>query len=526
MSSGLLPYVPLFERIRRGMPDAPAVQDARRRLSYAQLDQLANRFAAEMRARGVGKGSIVAISRERDALSLVAMIAVFKLRAAYLPVDPQLPPARKRFMVETCACALALFDAPQDLELESFLPASIPSADPSAWEAMEPLEQLVEQAQGELEDLAYVIFTSGSTGRPKGAMLSQRSMVNHLWAKIEDLEISSEDVLAQTASHGFDLSVWQYLAAGLVGAHVCVLSRDEVAYVPALLDALGPRRISVLQAVPSYLSAMLDLLEAHPAPLATAGLRIMVVAGETLPMPLVRRWFALQPIPIVNAYGPTECGADVTHHVMREAPAGDHVPIGRAVRGALLEVVDENLKSVPDGESGELLIGGVAMGLGYLNAPEQTAGAFVDGPAAGAKRYRSGDLVRRQGAVYEFLGRLDHQLKLRGHRIEPGEIETVLRQDEGVRAAVVLLYQDGARAELVAVVEDRELPEPAALADRRESLMQRLRTRLPHYMVPHSIEFAYALPLNVNGKIDRGAVMQFLHMLKPFHTRTPERLRS
>jgi amino acid adenylation domain-containing protein len=497
----------LFEATARAYATSPAVEDSDGRVSYAHLDGLANRFAAELQQAGVVRGTFVAIARARGVPTLAAILALFKLGAAYVPLDPALPLARRQRMLALSGCTLVLADA--ETVRTGELQAACLVVDLQQWVARGPLVS-ENWGSGGAEDPAYVLFTSGSSGEPKGALLSQTNLLNHMWAKVEVLQLGPEDCIAQTAPFGFDLSVWQFLAAGLVGACVTVMDRETVAYPPALLDAMVRRGVTVFQAVPSYLSVFVDAASQRPDRMGKQ-LRVAVTAGETLSTALVRRWFDFCNLPLMNAYGPTECGVDVTHHLMRNAPQGDVVPIGKAIPGATLYVVDANLQPVPDGESGELLIGGIAVGMGYVNAPNTQA--FVDLPALGGRCYRSGDRVRCREGLYEFLGRIDLQIKLRGHRIEPEEIEAALLREAGVRAAAVVLHVEGERAELVALVEREE---HGANSEFARFLGERLTDTLPTYMVPHFIEFVHEMPRNVRGKIDRRKVGQLLDMLKPF----------
>lgn len=508
----LVTYLQLFDRSVSQRANELAACDEARQVTYVQLQAIANRFAWELQRLGVRRREVVAIARDRDVPTLAAILAIFRCGAAYLPLDPALPPERSRRMLERCSCRLVLAGPTATAALRGAGCTAIAMADPQAW-LDDPAPAPHVRTEGELDDPAYVIFTSGSTGEPKGAMLSQANMVNHLWAKIEDLGLEPDDRIAHTAPFSFDLSVWQYLVAGVLGASVTVVPRDTVMDPQALMDLLAREKITVLELVPSQLSVLLDVAASRRRAVC-GSLRVMVTAGEALPANLARRWFAQSKATLVNAYGPTECGVDVTHHVMHAPPGGDMVPIGKAIRGALLHVVDADLHPVPDGDSGELLIGGCPTGLGYIQAPEQTARAFVNPPHLDGRYYRSGDKVRRRDGVYEFFGRLDLQIKLRGHRIEPEEIESVLLSDARVRAAAVVLHRDGERAELVAVVQPSErTDDPHALAP---ALRDRLAAALPSYMVPPAIEFIHTLPVNSRGKVDREAVGRFVCTLNPF----------
>ncbi|KYF69550.1 non-ribosomal peptide synthetase, partial [Sorangium cellulosum] len=359
------------------------------------------------------------------------------------------------------------------------------------------------------EHLAYVIFTSGSTGAPKGAMVEHRGMLNHLFAKVRSLGLGPSDVVAQTAPISFDISVWQLLSALLAGG-ACRLVPDEIATDPVrLLDAVGDLGITVLEVVPSLLRGALDELESRPSWRPRLdGLRWLMLTGEALAPDLARRWLALYPqIPLMNAYGPTECSDDVAQHVIAEPPPEDaaYVPIGRPIQNTQLYVLDRRRQPVPIGVAGELYVGGDGVGRGYLHDPERTEAAFLPDPfsrAAGARLYRTGDLVRRlPGGELVFLGRIDHQIKLRGFRIELGEIESVIARSAGIRDVVVVAREDApGDPRLVAYVV------PEAPAFDPGALKEQLASRLPGYMVPAAIVPLEALPLSANGKVDRKAL--------------------
>ncbi|HET9619872.1 MAG TPA: amino acid adenylation domain-containing protein, partial [Kofleriaceae bacterium] len=352
-------------------------------------------------------------------------------------------------------------------------------------------------------DLAYVIYTSGSTGVPKGAMVEQRGMVNHLFAKITDLAIHAGDCVAQNASQCFDISVWQFLSALVVGGRTHIIA-DDAAHDPvALLDTVHAQGVTVLEVVPSMLRAMLEELEPRPRP--AGALRWLMSTGEALPPELARRWLRARPdVPLVNAYGPTECSDDVTHHILRTPPtdAAGQLPIGTPIANTQIYVLDAQRQLVPEGFLGELYVGGVGVGRGYLHRPDLTERAFVPDPftaVAGARMYRTGDLGRHlPGGAIEFLGRIDHQVKVRGFRIELGDLETALERQPGVKAAAAVAAPD-ARGELQLVAYVVSDVEPAALR-------RALGDVLPAYMVPQVIVPLAEMPLNANGKLDRKAL--------------------
>jgi len=258
-------------------------------------------------------------------------------------------------------------------------------------------------------------------------MCEHAGFVNHVLAKLEDLDIGPGQVVAQTAPQCFDISLWQLLAGPVVGGRTLVVDQETVLDVPRFVDTVVRERVNVLQVVPSYLEAVLAELGQRPRELAD--LRCVSVTGEAVKRELVQRWFATAPgIRLANAYGLTETSDDTNHEVMDRVPDGDRVPLGRPVRNVRVYVVDEDLVPVPFGAPGEIVFSGVCVGRGYVNDPERTAAAFMEDPyRPGERLYRSGDVGRwRSDGRLEFLGRRDTQIKIRGFRVEIGEIENAL----------------------------------------------------------------------------------------------------
>ena len=357
--------------------------------------------------------------------------------------------------------------------------------------------------RGTPDDLAYVIFTSGSTGKPKGAMVEQRGMLNHMLGKLLTMQVDEQDRLAQTASPAFDICVWQFLSAALVGA-TCDILPDEVVFdPPRLIETVERNGITLLQTVPSMMRSLLDAAGVAPG---LARLRWLVPTGEALPLNVAQEWFERFPaIPLMNVYGPAECSDDVTFHALMQRPQdGSAIPIGRPTPNNRIYIVDRHLRPVPVGVVGEICVGGVGVGRGYLNNPEQTAAAFVAHPfSPGERFYRTGDLGRyRADGVIEFAGRGDYQVKLRGFRIELGEIEVKLCTCDGVRDAIVVAREDQpGDKRLVAYLVPRDGAEPTAT-----QLRAQLQAMLADYMVPSAFVMLEAFPLTPNGKIDRKAL--------------------
>ncbi|HVU69571.1 MAG TPA: amino acid adenylation domain-containing protein, partial [Ktedonobacteraceae bacterium] len=501
-------YVERFRRQAALTPQAVALVCGTDSLTYRELDRRSNALALRLRARGVGPERLVAVLDQRDLPLAVALLAILKAGGAYLPLDPSQPLSRLRQMIRQSGCAFVLTGEPFAARLHSVLD-DVPAGERPAWEVLNATEEAAEgpELPWQGERLAYVIYTSGSTGLPKGVMVEHRGMLNHLLAKVAALDLHPSDCVAQNASQCFDISIWQLLAAWLVGARVHLFP-DQQAHQPAeLLAEVQRGGVTVLELVPSLLRALLDLLEQGQMALPTE-LRWLIATGEALPADLCQRWLALVPqIPLLNAYGPTECSDEVTHlEITAGELRGPVAPLGYPLPNTRLYVLDAAQQLVPVGVSGELWIGGVGVGRGYLNDPRRTAEAFRPDPFGppGQRLYRTGDLVRaRPDGQMEFLGRIDQQIKLRGYRIELGEIEAALRKHPSVRDCVVILRNDGkSEARLLAyVVLDRQnLP-------KRGEVLDFLSEHLPEYMVPHTFIILDALPLNSRGKIDRKALL-------------------
>jgi amino acid adenylation domain-containing protein len=522
-------------------PEAVAVEEGQSALTYRALAERSWRIAAALAGAGVRRGDLVGVLARRSADLPAAVLGVLAAGGAYLPLGPEQPPRRHAQLLVQGRVAVVAAGGELVAALEQAA-GELGAAAPRVvrLDELPPGEPGVPRAGSGPLDLAYVIFTSGSTGVPKGAAVAQRGLVNHLLAKVGTLGLGRRDVVAQTAAQSFDISLWQMLAALLAGGRVRVLP-DEVAHDPArLLTEVEAAGITVLEAVPSLLRLVLEEARRRgPARPPLAALRWLVSTGEALPPELWSEWLALYPrVPLLNAYGPTECADRVSHQPLplpppprgRSRAAGGvalaRVPIGRPLRNTRLAVVDAELRLAPIGVAGELCIGGAGVGRGYLYDPARTALAFVPDPfadgspcggEAGSRLYRTGDRARRlAGGAVEFLGRIDQQVKLRGFRIEPGEVETLLAQVAGIRQAAVLaqLAGSGAGAQVLVAHAAAEPAAPAApgtpggpdLAALERRARDYLKDRLPDYMVPGLFVWHERLPLGPNGKLDRRAL--------------------
>jgi amino acid adenylation domain-containing protein len=503
----------LIEAQVRNTPQAVAVSDREGELTYDQLNQRANRLASLLIEQGVGPETIVPVLMNRRKEFVIAMLALFKAGAAYLPLDPLHPPARLARIIEGSGAGIilasgeflprlaeALSEVPGGEKVRLFMTEELLVQERSA-EDLEP--------RAIPENLAYIIFTSGSTGVPKGVMIEHQGMVNHLYAKIGDLKLSSGDVIAQTASQCFDISVWQFMAPLLTGGRISIFDEESILDPAQLVARVSREGITILEVIPSLLRAILDEVQRGASdPQSLASLRCLLTTGEALSPQLARQWLEMYPrLPLLNAYGPTECSDDVTHHLIAKAPSAEvtRMPIGKPIANMRMYVLDSSLQPVPPGVSGELYVAGAGVGRGYLHNAKQTAETFIPDPlakVAGGRLYRTGDLVQYQeDGTIEFLGRRDQQVKVRGFRIELGEIEAVLSSHPQIRDAVVdASEEDGAEKRLIAYIVYSENGPTI------QELRKDLQERLPEYMIPSAFVMLDELPLTATGKVDRKAL--------------------
>jgi amino acid adenylation domain-containing protein len=482
-----------FEERARIRPDAAALVEGGRSLTYRDLDRRAEALAGRLRRMGVGPEVRVGILAERSAEAVAAILGVLKAGGAYVPLDPAYPADRIRFLVEDAACGVLL--APREIlgrvpagrarvvELDGGREGSGAGPDGGAPRGALP------------GNAAYVIYTSGSTGRPKGVIVAHGGVANAVRHAVETFRVEPGSRVLQMASLSFDLSVLEIFTALSAGAAVVLAGRETAASGPALARFLRERRVTLMAVTPS----ILDAIPEEDLP----DLRTVVVGGEACSAASAARWSRGRSF--LNAYAPTEASIYATLHRL-EAPPPHAPPVGRPIPGARAYVLDAGLEPVPEGTSGELYLAGAGVARGYLGRPDLTAERFLPDPhagAPGARMYRTGDLARlRPDGSLEYLGRTDQQVKVRGFRIEPGEIETVLGEHPDVHEAVVEAREDAGRGRrLVAYVVPRE-GAPAAAGP----LRAHLASRLPDYMVPSAFVFLEEMPRTRHGKVDRGAL--------------------
>ncbi|MEU4626609.1 non-ribosomal peptide synthase/polyketide synthase [Actinoplanes sp. NPDC023801] len=465
-------------------PDAPALVFEDRELTYGELDAWVQRLASRLAAAGAGPERFVAVSLPRSLELVVALLAVVRCGAAYLPIEPDLPAQRAAFMRDDVRPVLVL-DRPETVRDGTGLP---PAGE-------------VSLAVPRPASPAYVIYTSGSTGRPKGVVVPHEGIVNRLLWMQHEYGLGPDDVVLQKTPAGFDVSVWEFFWPLITGATLVVARPDGHRDPAYLAELIRDRAVTTVHFVPSMLRAFV----AEPAAAGCTGLRRVICSGEALPGDLVEAWQRILDVPLHNLYGPTEASVDVTAFPCPPGWTGTSVPIGRPVWNTRTYVLDRFLNPVPPGVPGELYLAGVQLARGYLRRPGLTAERFPADPygPAGTRMYRTGDVARwTADGLLEYLGRTDHQVKIRGLRVELGEIEAALATHPALRDAAVLARTDqpgSARLVGYVVAAGAVVPEDQELRDH-------LRRTLPEHMVPAVFVSLDRLPLTVSGKLDRRAL--------------------
>jgi amino acid adenylation domain-containing protein len=476
------------EAVAGDSPSSLALVGGSEELTYGELNARANRLAWLLRSYGVGPGGLVGVLTEPSVERVVAVLAVLKAGAAYLPLDPAYPVPRLAYMVEHSGLGVILTHAAVTPEVAADLgdrAGRVIPIDDQAGLAQQPTEN--PPAAAGPTDLAYVIYTSGSTGNPKGVMIEHSGLTNLADAQIEAFGISADSRVLAFAPFSFDASVSEIFTALAAGAVLCVPTRDDLRPGDPLLGTLLKHDITVVTLPPSVLATL------EPGELPA--LRTVVSAGEACTSDLVSRWAPGRTF--LNAYGPTETTVCAT---VGECQVGTEITIGKAIKGMEVHILDDDGRPVTPGEAGELYIGGRGVARGYLNAPELTEQRFVS--HGGSRLYRSGDLVREtSNGNLVFLGRADDQVKIRGVRIEIGEVEAALRSHPDVEAAAVTAQPFGPHdTRLVAYyVPGDQAPTVAALRSHLEGL-------LPEVFLPSFFRSVDRLPLTPSGKVDRRAL--------------------
>ncbi|MBV4482774.1 amino acid adenylation domain-containing protein [Pseudomonas khavaziana] len=485
----------LIEAQVRRAPNAQALVFGAQTLSYTQLNARANRLAHRLIQAGVAPDVLVGVAMERSIEMVVALLAVLKAGGAYVPLDPDYPRERLAYMLQDSNVQLLLTQA--------HLLQALPVSEPSQCLVVEPDDHwLSEYADTDpdvavdVENLAYVIYTSGSTGQPKGAGNRHCALTNRLLWMQQAYTLGAEDTVLQKTPFSFDVSVWEFFWPLMTGARLVVAAPGDHRDPSKLVELINRHQVTTLHFVPSMLHAFLQ--DSQVA--SCQGLRRIICSGEALPVGVQQHVFAELPNSgLFNLYGPTEAAIDVTHWTCVDEHR-DSVPIGRPISNLRTYVLDAQLQPVAVGVAGELYVGGVGLARSYHRRPSLTAERFVPCPfQPGTRLYRTGDRVRqRRDGVIEYIGRLDHQVKLRGLRIELGEIEARLLEHPLVREASVQVH-DGKYLVGYLVLQDSTFAW-------RDALSTHLLAHVPGYMVPAQWVLLDHMPLSPNGKLDRKAL--------------------
>lgn len=472
-------------------PDAVAVDFMGNQLTYTQLDERSSQLGNYLRHHGIGPEKIVGLCVDRSLETVVGLLGILKAGGAYLPLDPTYPKERLQYMLEhshvpTVLTVTSLIDNLPPFEGDIFFLDT-------QWPEVERESSVCPQCMTEPNNLAYVIYTSGSTGQPKGVMLTHEGLCNLVLAQIKIFNVRPESRVVQYASFSFDASVSEIFMALISGARLYMISREIMLSQNGLLRTLKENAITTITLPPSILTLLPESELPH--------LETIISAGEACTKNIVNRWQKNRRF--INAYGPTESTVCTTCNVVEEMMDGDNIPIGSAIDNLQVYIVDADFTPVPIGVAGELLIGGIGLARGYFDRPDLTAERFIPNPwwdEPGGRLYRSGDLVRYlPNGKIEFLGRIDQQVKIRGLRVELGEIEAALQDHEDIENVAVLARRDKTGETRLAAYYISHSGHDISF----ETLAGFMKKKLPPYMTPSTFLRMNDFPLTQNGKIDR-----------------------
>ncbi|WP_406842676.1 amino acid adenylation domain-containing protein [Bacillus velezensis] len=489
----------LFTRRAALSPHRPALRFPGGMLTYAELDQYTDRLAVRLCQKGVRKESMVGVLAERSPEMAVSVLAVLKAGGAYVPLDPDYPEDRLRYMLEDSGACLLL--AQPGLSVSGF---SGETLEVSLSSLTNETETGAVSDEADADSLAYIIYTSGSTGTPKGVAVEHRQAAAFLSGMQGQFPLTEEDVIVLKSSFSFDASIWQLFWWTISGASVYLLPAGWEKDPVRMIEAFSSEKVTTAHFIPAMVNSFLDALETEPAETRARLGRTLtrVFAGGEALSPLTAARFAdlLPETMLIHGYGPTEATVDAAFYVCdRKQDSGrTRLPIGKPVPGARLYVLDSRGTIQPAGVAGELYIAGTGVARGYLNRPELTEERFVDDPFyPGERMYQTGDIARwTEDGLVEWLGRSDGQVKVRGYRIEPGEIEAAIRRIDGIREAAVTARTEEGETALYAYIEGRK----------SDDVRAELATRLPAYMMPAQFIEMSEWPVTPSGKLDRRAL--------------------
>jgi amino acid adenylation domain-containing protein len=491
--------ISLFESQAERAADGVALVHEDSQLSFGELNKNTAQLAFVLKEAGLKVNTIAGILLERSDMMVLSILGVLKAGGVYLPLDPQYPRKRVRYMLRESGARLLL--TREDLVGDVGDDCEWLYPERKNWHKAGGLRGDLYHTDG-FRDLACLIYTSGSTGKPKGTLLHHAGICNHIFTKIRELELRGTDVLCHNISVNFVASIWQFFAPLFLGSRLHMYPERVLTDPCELFGSVRRDCVTVAEVVPSLLRVYLEMLEEVRRPIGLEHLRVLVLTGEKVEPPLVNRFYQWYSTALVNAYGQSECSDDTLHYRIPYNTGTTGVPIGRPSNNTRVYVLDMNRQLQPLGVDGELYISGTGLAVGYLNLPELSGEKFVSDPfSPGRKMYMTGDRGRWQAdGNVEFLGRMDQQVKIKGYRIELGEIEVQLLHCEGINNGVVVSRQDEGKSPYLCayVVADRQLQ----ITELRDYLSR----DLPDYMIPAHFVYLDHIPLTPNGKVDRRAL--------------------
>ncbi|OJX07686.1 MAG: hypothetical protein BGO76_09010 [Caedibacter sp. 38-128] len=495
--------LPSFKKHVKINPKRVAVFDKNQSITYEKLDNFSNIVSNFLQQIEVDKNTPVVLYYERSCEYVAGLLGIWKANSIYVPIDPKMPLPRAEKIIKQLKNPIVITSKDYFLALKDL-----------GFKNIYCIEDILEEKSGNaqanypsFENIAYIIYTSGSTGEPKGVMIRHSSMHNHLISKITDLQLSKDDIVGQTVSQSFDVSVWQFVCPLMIGAQIVIINDEQVLDPIGFGERIFNGNVTILGTVPSLLSVLLDGVDSNlDLRDKLQSIQTLLLIGEPFTTTLYKRWTKYFPkTRVINAYGPTECADAVTHYsVINNENTSLTVPINGTIQNMSLYILGDNLKLTPYGAIGELYVGGIGVAQGYYELPDQTLRVFLPSPFAEKKMlYKTGDLVTSspEGLLY-FLGRKDKQVKINGCRVELGEIESILLQFPAVKNAVVEVIQQAGKNILIAYYT---LTDTNAKTD---EIRRFLSERLPEYMQPQHFVLLEKIPLTISGKVDRKKLPQ------------------
>ncbi|AQR95352.1 non-ribosomal peptide synthetase [Clostridium saccharoperbutylacetonicum] len=519
-----IPYMKIVKQCKL-TPDAIAIFYKDEKITYRELDEESNKIANYLMNNGIKRNSLVGIMVFPGPMMLIGMIGIMKAGAAYVPVDPAYPTDRIQYIMKSAGIEILLTEHDLKETLSELIEKDSPIntlvyldygkvMDSMGNYNQVPKEMWLQFSEASPkyinspDDLMTILYTSGSTGNPKGVMLAHRGYMNRLIWHQDTFKLKEGERVAQKTSCCFDISVWELFWPLMYGGAVCPIRKEIVKNPWGLAKWLIETKINIMHFVPSLFGEFVNSLEDDDYEFKD--LRWLIFSGEALPMPTIQKWIDKHGLAtgLANLYGPTEASIDVTCHIIDRRPGdkGENtIPIGKPITNVFIKALDENMKEVPDGEIGELWIGGIQLAKGYKNNKEKTEEAFKPNPfkeIPGEYLYKTGDLTTKlSDGSFDYLGRIDNQVKIRGFRVELGEIEAVLGAHPSINEAAVIAvdYIDGQK-QLIAWVSGNKVDD--------NELKEFISKKLTYYMIPHRFEWLAILPKTPNGKLDRKALNQ------------------